>query len=418
MRRSSIGLLLAAFTLLFSVSGCGPEATSEDLASSTSEEIRGGEVDSGDLAVGLLFSHNGTRVTESCSGSLVAPNVILTAGHCFDTNVMDAFYVGQGVAVAGGDMDWQKATVNMRPYTIAQWARPPQYRRNTGFPPTVLDVAVGRLSQPITDIMPLPLATAAPPEGATGTIIGYGRHPTTGNQYDQHVKRTAMVTISQVLSTTLHQQSVTSGVPLGGDSGGPFIYNGSIAGTVCCGNGPALAQTEQWYARVDLAREWIVGMIGQYGGGDGGVVSGTGGAGGAGAGAGGRGGAGGSTGGSGGAATGGAATGGSAGSGAGSTITTSGGAGSGGAGGGGAGSTTSTGGSAGGPSSTSTTTTGTGPTGGSAPPPADSGCGCDVVGAPAASARAAAYALFVLALLGRRRRSALRVVRIGRSGKR
>src|SRR5689334_16938607 len=113
MRRSSIGLLLAAFMLSFSVSGCGPEATSQDLESA-SQEIRGGEVDSGDLAVGLLFSHNGSRVTESCSGSLIAPNVILTAGHCYDTNVMDAFYVGQGVAVAGGDMDWEKATINMR----------------------------------------------------------------------------------------------------------------------------------------------------------------------------------------------------------------------------------------------------------------------------------------------------------------
>src|SRR5262245_37111397 len=107
MRRS----FCAAFTLPFVIAGCGAESTSVDPVESTAQDIRVGEVDNGDLAVGLLFSHNGSRVTESCSGSLIAPNVILTAGHCFDTNVMDAFYVGQGVAVAGGDQDWEKATV-------------------------------------------------------------------------------------------------------------------------------------------------------------------------------------------------------------------------------------------------------------------------------------------------------------------
>jgi hypothetical protein len=29
------------------------------------------------------------------------------------------------------------------------------------------------------------------------------------------------------------------------------FYEGVIVGTDCCGNGPALAQTEQYYARVD-----------------------------------------------------------------------------------------------------------------------------------------------------------------------
>jgi V8-like Glu-specific endopeptidase len=54
-----------------------------------------------------LFSHTGTHVNESCTGTLIAPNVVLSAGHCFDTNIMDAFYLGQGVAVQSGDTDWE-----------------------------------------------------------------------------------------------------------------------------------------------------------------------------------------------------------------------------------------------------------------------------------------------------------------------
>ena len=86
----------------FAVSGCSSEGPALEAAGRIEQPMSGGQVDSGDPAVGLLFSHTGTHVNESCTGSLIAPNVVLTAGHCFDTNLMDAFYLGQGVAVQSG----------------------------------------------------------------------------------------------------------------------------------------------------------------------------------------------------------------------------------------------------------------------------------------------------------------------------
>src|SRR6185436_7106655 len=157
--------------------GCGAQSSTPEPTEQTQQAMSGGQVDSGDPAVGILFSHTGTHVNESCTGTLIAPNVVLTAGHCFDTNIMDAFYLGQGVAVQSGDTDWEKATVNMRRIAIDQWARQPNYRMNTGTPPTVLDVAVGHLAQPVIDVAPVGIGTAPPPANSMARTVGFGRHP-------------------------------------------------------------------------------------------------------------------------------------------------------------------------------------------------------------------------------------------------
>jgi hypothetical protein len=248
----------------------------------------------------------------------------------------------------------------MRRIAIESMGAPAELPMNTRHASHVLDVAVGHLAQPVTDVTPVGIASAPPPANVMAKTVGFGRHPTSagpdqnclngcnndctcmknmcgcmnttpivGNvclcndmgAYDQLVKRTATITVAEILATTLHQTTVTDSVNLPGDSGGPLLYNNVIIGTDCCGHGPANAQTDQYWARIDLAHDWIIGKVREYGN-EGGVV-GTGGAGG--------------SGGSGAGGSAGSATGGSAG-GAGSTT----GGGSGGAGGAGMGTSGST----------------------------------------------------------------------------
>ena len=69
------------------LAACSRDSPVAEATRSVAQPMSGGQVDSADQAVGLLFSHTGTHVNESCTGSLIAPSVILTAGHCFDTNI-------------------------------------------------------------------------------------------------------------------------------------------------------------------------------------------------------------------------------------------------------------------------------------------------------------------------------------------
>jgi hypothetical protein len=336
--------VLAALALL---AGCssGPQG---ELTGQTRQAMTNGTIDDTDLAVGLLFAHappgvqpsntmtlaaGHSWVWESCTGNLITPDVVLTAGHCFDVgqgetdvnpNVrMDSFYVGQGVAIPNTDEDWDSATVNMTKYTVDAFVRPSGYAPSSACPPSDLDIAVLHLSTPVTGVTPLGLATAPPPVGAMVQTIGFGRHPTstdagsdsggasqaciqtcgtscsclqstcncqnlqniggglcicldgaTGGttNYDQMVRRTATVPIAEVLTNYLHQTDVSQSTDLGGDSGGAVIYNGVVVGTDDCGNGATLAQTDQYFVRIDVAHDWIATQIGTFDG-DGGFAT-------------------------------------------------------------------------------------------------------------------------------------------------
>jgi hypothetical protein len=313
--------------LLFSA--CSSSRRDAEPTQSASTPMSAGTVDNSDLAVGLLFSHgppgwqppNTTPlpagepwVNESCTGNLIAPDVVLTAGHCFDVAQgekdldpkvrMDSFYVGQGVAIPSGDDNWQPAAANMKKYTVDAFVRPSNYAPSTSCPPSDLDIAVLHLSTPVVGVTPLKIATSPPPVGATVKTIGFGVHPiasdaggvsaccvqsctvnctclsacgcknlsnyggvcvcndpTVNPSYDQLVRRTANVSIAAVLTSYLHQTNVSQSTDLPGDSGGAVIYKGEIVGTDDCGNGCADAQTDQYFVRADVAYSWIMSQV-------------------------------------------------------------------------------------------------------------------------------------------------------------
>jgi hypothetical protein len=83
-RRSAAALVLPA--LAFALAGCGPaEVAGEGPTAELSEAIKGGEVDPTDKAVVAFVNLVDGSL---CSGSLIAPNLVLTARHCV-SNVLD-----------------------------------------------------------------------------------------------------------------------------------------------------------------------------------------------------------------------------------------------------------------------------------------------------------------------------------------
>jgi hypothetical protein len=88
-----------------------------------------------------------------CGGTLVAPDRVLTAGHCIGGV--------SSVKVAGR---WR---------TVVAKRRHPRYRL-VGVDSVRYDVAVLRLRRPVRRVAPLPLAPAVPAAGTTVRVLGRG----------------------------------------------------------------------------------------------------------------------------------------------------------------------------------------------------------------------------------------------------
>jgi len=113
---------MRAVVFVLGVAACGQASNvglSANQKSNTATEqgaLQGGTPDAGDAAVGLLWVEAGGF----CSGALIAPDVVLTAGHCTGSAIA-AFYLGAGQAI-----------------DAAHFTGPPQHarvgRRRTGHP--------------------------------------------------------------------------------------------------------------------------------------------------------------------------------------------------------------------------------------------------------------------------------------------
>jgi secreted trypsin-like serine protease len=195
---------------------------------------------------------DGTVYNSACSAALVAPQWIITAGHCFHdisgNRVSGPVPYATTATIGRADLASSNGYV-VNVTEVRQAGRD--------------DVALAKLATAITDIAPLPVSTTTPRTGTILRMTGWGATSSTNPTPVTHLQtgqfKIARVAGSSVLVVGYAPAPNTSACPY--DSGAPYFTknpNGSQTLVSVETDGPACPHSQQeTTTRVDRLANWI-----------------------------------------------------------------------------------------------------------------------------------------------------------------
>lgn len=210
---------------------------------------------------------NGTRTTDypsvgevgtvsdfDCTGTLIAPQYVLTAAHC-----------AEGVGQTGG-----RFRVGGQVYRTTRIFIHPNYRPQRLGEDSANDIAIYQLDRPVTGVTPSPLYRSAPTRGQMLTLVGYGYGGTGTRGHDgvygiKRVGNTPIDTVTpKLIKWRFDNNSESNTAP--GDSGGPLFLNvggvNYIAGVTSGGERDNSGIGDRSFnTRVDAYLTWIESII-------------------------------------------------------------------------------------------------------------------------------------------------------------